>query len=165
MRFTRRQLLQATALAPLAPVCLAPTQLNAASGRWDDLLMIDALGGTVVNEDGFRHWERSGVDSIETTLGARGTPTFSYEAAVRDIAGWQGQFTRHADRLIHVKSAQDVLDAKNSRRLGVMLGFQNGTHLDRNLDNIEFFYNLGIRQIQLTYNTVKCPGGWLRSTQ
>ena len=39
-----------------------------------------------------------------------------------------------------------------------MLGFQNGTHLDRKLSNVEFFYNLGIRMMLLTYNELNALG-------
>ena len=39
-----------------------------------------------------------------------------------------------------------------------MIGFQNATHLNRDLANVEFFYNLGIRQMQLTYNSLNALG-------
>jgi membrane dipeptidase len=39
-----------------------------------------------------------------------------------------------------------------------MLGFQNATHLNRDVENVDFFYNLGIRQIQLTYNSLNALG-------
>lgn len=39
-----------------------------------------------------------------------------------------------------------------------MIGFQNATHLNRELANVEFFYNLGIRQMQLTYNSLNALG-------
>ena len=38
-------------------------------------------------------------------------------------------------------------------RKGVILAFQNATHIGEDLDNIEFFHRLGVRIIQLTYNS------------
>jgi membrane dipeptidase len=67
-------------------------------------------------------------------------------------------FDRYRDRLIHLRRAEDVLTAQRDGRLAVMLNFQNGTHLARDLRNVEFFYNLGIRQIQLTYNDLNDLG-------
>ncbi len=159
MTISRRDMLRGAGAGSLV---LALTSANgrtagAAQGRYD-MLFIDALGGTGTDEASFAAVEKSGVNMLDTTLGARGKPTFTYAAAVRDLAYWHGQFTRHSDRLMHVKSSGDILEARRSGRLGVMLGFQNATHLGRDLQNVEFFYNLGIRQIQLTYNTVNSLG-------
>jgi membrane dipeptidase len=158
MKFSRREILQAAGAGSLAAVL--PSALHAATRKElsSDMLIIDALGGVVVSDEGRDNWKKSGISMLETTLGARGKPTFSYDAAVRDIAAWHGTFTRSPDWLIHVKSTDDIMEARRTGKLGVMIGFQNGTHLDRNPDNVEFFYNLGIRQIQLTYNTINALG-------
>jgi membrane dipeptidase len=121
-------------------------------------LWIDALGGARLGEEGFAEIARSGITMIDTTLGPAGTPTFSYEAAVRDLATWNGHFARHPDRLVHVRRTDDILRARRDGRFAVMLGFQNATHLNRDLRNVEFFHGLGIRQIQLTYNELNALG-------
>lgn len=158
MTISRREILLAAGAGSLASALLTGSRAVQAADGAGGMLMIDALGGTAVDEQGKADWLKSGVTMLETTLGARGKPTFSYEAAVRDIASWHGTFTRMPNWLIHVKSTEDIMEANRNGKLGVMLGFQNGTHLQRNLDNVEFFYNLGIRQIQLTYNTVNSLG-------
>ncbi|MDT9600813.1 dipeptidase [Sphingosinicella rhizophila] len=145
----------AIALGPLGRPLSASAQTPKPADR---MLFIDALGGVAVNEEGLVAIPKSGMSMIDTTLGAPGNPPFSYEQAVADLAMWHGIFDRHGDRLIHVKSSSDILAARDSGRLGVMLGFQNGTHLDRKLDNVEFFYNLGIRMMLLTYNELNDLG-------
>lgn len=121
-------------------------------------IWIDALSGTSIDPDGFEEISASGLAMMETTVGPAGTPTFSYEAAVRDLAAWHGHFARHRDRLIHVRRSGDITQAHADGKLAVMLGFQNGTHLNRDLGNVDFFYDLGVRQIQLTYNELNALG-------
>ncbi|MDE2805899.1 MAG: dipeptidase [Gemmatimonadota bacterium] len=125
--------------------------------RQDDI-WIDALGGLRFGPEGFDEIERSGLTMIETTLGAPGDPPFGYEQAVQDIASWHGIFNRYPHRVIHVRRVADILEAKRTGRIAVMIGFQNATHLQRDLANVEFFYNLGIRQMQLTYNSLNALG-------
>ncbi|MDX2060242.1 MAG: membrane dipeptidase, partial [Gemmatimonadales bacterium] len=121
-------------------------------------IWIDALGAVRFGEEGFAEIARSGITMLDTTLGPAGTPTFTYEAAVQDLATWHGIFNRYRDRVIHVRRADDIVTAKREGKFAVMLGFQNGTHLNRDLRNVDFFYNLGIRQIQLTYNELNALG-------
>lgn len=121
-------------------------------------IWIDALGGVRFGEQGWDEIRRSGLTMLDTTLGPAGTPTFTYEAAVRDLATWHGFFNQYRDRLIHVRRADDIVEAKPQGKFAVMLGFQNATHLNRDLRNVDFFYQLGVRQIQLTYNELNALG-------
>lgn len=143
---------------------IAPATGQAATGtqRTDHQdpgpIWIDALSACRVGDEGFAEIARSGLSMLSITLGPAGTPTFSYEAAVRDLATWHGYFAGHRDRLAHVRRAEDILQAKRDGKFAVMLNFQNATHLNRDLRNVDFFYQLGIRQIQLTYNELNALG-------
>lgn len=159
MTISRRTFVQGSGVAALAAGLPGrPAAETGPEGQAQDEIWIDALSGTRLGDEGFAEIARSGITMIDTTLGPAGTPTFGYEAAVRDLATWHGQFARHRDRLIHVRRADDIVQAKREGKLAVMLGFQNGTHLNRDLRNVDFFYNLGIRQIQLTYNELNALG-------
>jgi membrane dipeptidase len=46
----------------------------------------------------------------------------------------------------------DLETAKSSGRLGLILGFQDGSMIGSDLDRVELFYRLGVRIIQPTYN-------------
>ena len=159
MDISRREFVQNAGLAAAVVTgAAAATGEAAAAQQQAGGIWIDGLSGTRLGPEGLDEINRSGLTMIETTLGPAGTPTFSYEAAVRDLATWHGNFARYRDKLIHVRRADDILEAKRSGKLGVMLGFQNATHLNRDIRNVEFFYNLGIRQIQLTYNELNALG-------
>jgi membrane dipeptidase len=160
MSMSRRTFVQGSGAAVVAAGVRARPAAAAADRDPQDPgeIWIDALSGARVGDEGFAEIARSGITMIDTTLGPAGTPTFSYEAAVRDIATWHGNFARYRDKLIHVRRAEDILQARREGKFAVMLGFQNGTHLNRDIRNLDFFYNLGIRQIQLTYNELNALG-------
>jgi membrane dipeptidase len=46
----------------------------------------------------------------------------------------------------------DILRAKRDNKVAVMLNFQNSTHIEDDLDNLDLFFQLGIRSMQVTYN-------------
>jgi membrane dipeptidase len=96
-------------------------------------------------------WEASGVDVVSATLGAFGDPPFTYENALRDIALWTRQFDS-LGWLVKATRVKDIEQAKEMGKRAVILNFQNTTHIGTDLDKLDFFYNLGIRIIQLTYN-------------
>ena len=161
MDISRREFVQNAGLAAALVTGASETAAAESTTTADQQtggIWIDGLSATRLGPEGLDEIARSGLTMIETTLGPAGTPTFSYEAAVRDLAGWHGNFARYRDKLIHVRRADDILEAKRTGKLGVMLGFQNATHLNRDIRNVDFFYNLGIRQIQLTYNELNALG-------
>lgn len=121
-------------------------------------IWIDALGGLRLGEKGHDEIRRAGLTMIETTLGSAGNPTFGYERAVQDVARWHRNFADNPDHIIHVRTVKDIHEAKRTGKLAVMIGFQNATQLARDIRNVDFFYNLGIRQIQLTYNSLNALG-------
>jgi len=161
MSISRRDFVQsagaAAALSTLASAASASTPGSAPDPQSQEI-WIDGLSATRLGAEGFAEIAKSGLTVMETTLGPAGTPTFSYDAAVKDLAEWQGNFARHPDKLIHLRRSGDILQAKREGKLAVLLGFQNGTHLNRVVDNVNFFYDLGIRQIQLTYNELNDLG-------
>ena len=75
-----------------------------------------------------------------------------YESGLRFFAQWNGFIAAHPDLTIRITSAADVERAHRTRRIGVMLTFQDSTHFRAPRDVDEFFV-LGQRISQLTYNT------------
>lgn len=106
-------------------------------------------------------WEEalqvSGVSAISLTMGPFGKEMFSFENAIKDIAGYTYKFDT-IPNLIKVTAAKDIERAKKEKKLGLILNFQNSTHIGSDLDKLDFFYALGIRQIQMTYNDLNLVG-------
>jgi membrane dipeptidase len=67
------------------------------------------------------------------------------------FSAWQNFLCAHNDRFQLVGSAADVAEAKQSGRIGILLGMQNSDHF-RTAADVRMFYGLGQRVSQLTYN-------------
>ena len=75
-----------------------------------------------------------------------------FQAAMDNTAAWLRRFRDRADDLTQIKSSRDVLRAKDEGRVGVILGWQNTSPIENDLDRLALFHALGVRIMQLTYN-------------
>ncbi|HEX9765128.1 MAG TPA: membrane dipeptidase [Nitriliruptorales bacterium] len=116
----------------------------------------DLLSGQVPQF--WRDWDEAGVDAVSVTVGGFGERFFTSQNAVRDLARMSAVFDLLADRLVMVRAADDIEAARGTGKKAVILNFQNTTHLDDDLDNLEVFHDLGIRVMTLTYNTRNSVG-------
>ena len=163
MNVTRRGFVRVAGMGALAaglpwPHSLSAAEAETAVDRYQDWLFIDTMSGFSTEPDGLAAIEKSGLTSVYVTMGGSGEQPNSYEDAIRTIAQFRGMIDRNRDRLILVHNTDDILEAKRTGRLGVMLVFQNCSQLDRDIDNVQFFYNLGIRQMIPTYNRLNALG-------
>lgn len=105
-------------------------------------------------------WEQSGVDVIHTTLGIPSEGVSEWEAyrkTIKDLARFTLRFDK-SDKLVKITKADDIVRAKREGKYGVILGVQNLNCLAGDLNNMELFYNLGLRIMQLTYNLRNLAG-------
>jgi len=63
------------------------------------------------------------------------------------------QLARQNDDLYLVTSVDDIAKAKEQGKLGVVLAFQDGKPIEDELANLRTFFDVGVRVIQLTYNS------------
>lgn len=103
-------------------------------------------------------WEKTGVDSVSLTIGAFGDTPFTYENAIHDLGLLTHLFDSRSDRLVKVRTTRDLDRAKSHGKKGVILNFQNTTHIGDDLDKLDLFYELGLRIIMLTYNSRNLVG-------
>jgi len=91
----------------------------------------------------------SGTTAVNFTVVGPGA---SFEDAVRSVAVVERAAELHANRYLIVRQHADLARAKQSGRLGLILGFQTTEMLGDDLARIELFRNLGVRIMQMTYN-------------
>ena len=107
-------------------------------------------------------WEtikKAGVTAVSTTIGALSSQVpFTFENAVEDLARWTYMFDVLGDLFVKVTKAGDVRRAKREGKFAVVLNFQNSTHIGSDVNNLDFFYYAGVRQIQLAYNVRNLVG-------
>ena len=69
-----------------------------------------------------------------------------------NLAAWVHRFETRADTIAPATTAADILDAKETGKTGVVLGWQNSSPIENDLNRLALFHALGVRIVQITYN-------------
>jgi len=179
MRLTRREMLKAATGAGLAS--LAAPMINRGryrvfasspkeySARAIDLVkrstVIDMLSPFTLNFTKQAKWfanpetftsselqpfKDSGINVFHIGVGMGGPD--AYLEVLKFFASWNGLIADHTDDLMRIDSASDLERVKSSGKIGVLLGLQNSEQF-RTPADVNFFYGIGQRVSQLTYNS------------
>lgn len=98
-------------------------------------------------------WHKAGVTSISLTIEG-----YNISTVAASIARNDGIINILRGALTKATCAEDIRCAKKEGKHAILYNFQNtvaiggGADWNRELDNIDLFYGLGVRVIQLTYN-------------
>ena len=123
-------------------------------------IVIDMISSESLDDEGIEIIKGSGVTCLSPTLGVRrsanprGTymlQAFPLDAAVADCVTWREFIANNESTLIAAHTTADIHRAKRDGKAAVMLNFQN-TPIEDRLENLDMFYGLGVRSMQLTYN-------------
>lgn len=93
----------------------------------------------------------SGITAVNVTVGLP-SPSNPFEGTMRTLAFLGRELHDHADTFVAVHRVEDIARAKQSRRLGLIAGFQDAVMLEHDVSRVDLFHGLGVRVIQLTYN-------------
>lgn len=97
-------------------------------------------------------WRTSGVTVACGTYSGSMRISEAFEVATKRIAQANGYLEALGGELVLCRRAADIERVHRDRKFGLILDFQNTTPYSDNLDRIEYFYNFGVRMVQLTYN-------------
>lgn len=92
----------------------------------------------------------SGITGMHHAVGLGGTN--AREQALGFFAIWGNFVARNSHVLVAVDKVSDMVRAKQDGKCAVIMGLQNADHFNRP-DDVKFFYELGQRCSQLTYNS------------
>lgn len=98
-------------------------------------------------------WKASGI-----TAGNRQTGGLSVAEAFEFFALNQAQFDR-LPWLVKATKAEDIRRAKAEGKCAGFVSMQNTVDIGLELDRLNQYYDMGMRMIQLTYNSVNFVGG------
>lgn len=90
----------------------------------------------------------SGITAVNLTVSSAPNVADTF----RDMGYWERELQAHPDVLMKIYSVADLRRAKETRRLGLIYGFQNASMLEGDASNLDVFQRFGVRIIQLTYN-------------
>lgn len=110
--------------------------------------VIDSLQSSDWNGELFQSLASSGMDAVHVTLAYWEDCNQTLEI----IGQWNRWFREYSNLILPVYSVDDIARANRTSRTGIILGFQNSSPIEQNLDYVEIFHQLGIRIMQLTYN-------------
>ena len=81
-----------------------------------------------------------------------------FKGTVHNIAQMKSLIRENSDLLMLVRNTRDIEQAKLERKTGIILGFQNAHAFEDHLGHIEAFADMGVRVVQLCYNTQNLIG-------
>jgi membrane dipeptidase len=120
-----------------------------------DSIVIDGLNASwFLKAAALRRLQRGGVTAVNATLAA-----WHGRAETLDLIGGVYANLRHnADIATQVFSVDDITAAKAAGKVGVIFGFQDTSPIEGRLQQMEVYHRLGVRVMQLTYNSANPSG-------
>ena len=112
-------------------------------GPFDDTAPLDAATAAQVRA--------SGLTAFKMTIGGS---SGGFDATSADIAAIDKAIGLSPDVYMKIATSADFAAAKRTNRVGVIFSFEAADMLDGKVDTIDHFSDLGVRVMQLSYNTV-----------
>jgi membrane dipeptidase len=120
----------------------------------ENSIIIDGLNISRFDRSVFEDMQKGGITATNCTVSV----WESFAKTVDNIALMKQQIRENSELLTLVRTTDDILRAKKEKRTGVILGFQNAHAFEDNLGYIEAFADMGVRVVQLCYNTQNLVG-------
>jgi len=128
-----------TTLDMLSPLVLSPSKFD----RW----MLHPETFTAAD---WQRYRDSGINVFHIAVGIGGPD--AYLSTLQFFALWDGFLAAHPEWFMRIDSPERLKQVKESGKSGILLGLQNSEQF-RRPDDVDFFWSLGQRISQLTYNS------------
>jgi len=169
MQINRRQILIGAGVGALATLTASsPLFARTTKGWFADALVIDGLGdvGDPYAEEGVlrltdRAWSElkaTGATVVRVTAMPVGNQIDAWDQYEDYMDGFLSFIGANPDRLLTVRTAADIRNAKDSGRIGIVFGTQDTAMVGPALDRLGTMKERGIRVVQLTYNNRNLSG-------
>ena len=128
---------------------------------YDEAIVIDGLN--VSNWESDAVFERLRAGNI-TAINATVATWENFLQTMDHLSAWMRRFRERED-ILQVKETADIHAAKKLGKTGIILGFQNASPIENDLDRLGLFLSLGVRVIQVTYHETNLLGSgcWERN--
>jgi membrane dipeptidase len=97
-----------------------------------------------------QHFRDSGIHAFHQSVGIGGVD--AYMSVLQYVSQWNSFLAHHSETLKRIDRVADIETARAAGKVGMIIGLQNSQHF-RRPDDVDFFYGLGQRVSQLTYNS------------
>lgn len=119
-----------------------------------DSIVIDGLIIAKWGRDIFEDMHKGGITAANCTVSV----WEDFKNTVNNIGDMKNLIRNNAKLVSLVRTTADILQAKKDGKTGIILGFQNAHALEDRPEYVEVFHDLGVRVIQLCYNTQNLVG-------
>jgi membrane dipeptidase len=133
-------------------------ELLKSSVVWDNVWPVDLPGNESVGNDWgqLERFAAAGVSAVGLTLAG---DNHNSAEALRLTAWARAELRARSSRVALVHSVDDIAAAKRDGKLAVVMQFEGTRCFERDLNLIDAFYALGVRQTLLAFNSANCTGG------
>ncbi|KAL4879924.1 renal dipeptidase family [Aspergillus karnatakaensis] len=121
---------------------------------YNSTIHFDGLNITNYSREIFTSWHRGGITGVSCTCGI----WENFRGSIANVIQWKKWFEEHSDLITQAHTVRDIRAAKQSGRTAVLLSWQNTAGIEDQLDYLRVFRDLGVRKMQLTYNTQNYSG-------
>lgn len=120
----------------------------------DRSIVVDGLQTSLWGRPIFEEMRAGGLTAVNVST----VLWENFAEGIGYVSMWKRFLRENADILRAVRTVADIQAAKAEGRTGVILGWQNTSPLEDKLDYVEIFKDLGVKIMQLTYNTQNYSG-------
>jgi membrane dipeptidase len=120
----------------------------------DSSLVIDGLIIAKWTREVFEDMRRGGISAANCTVSV----WEDFKATVQNIAQMKSLIRENSELVSLVRSTADIAQAQRDGKTGIVLGFQNAHAFEDHLGHVEAFHDMGVRVVQLCYNTQNLIG-------
>lgn len=120
----------------------------------DQLIVIDGLIISNFGRSVFEDMRRGGITAVNCTA----CVWENFTDTMRNTVKWKAWLRENHDLLTQVYTTDDVRRAKRENKTGIILGWQNTTGIEDQIGYLGLFHELGLRIVQMTYNTQNLVG-------
>lgn len=117
-------------------------------------VVIDGLIIANLDRSVFEDMRKGGLTAANCTVSV----WEDFAKTVDNIANLKRLIRENSDLVMLARNLADIDRAKSEGRTAIILGFQNGYAFQDNLGYIEAFHDMGVRVVQLCYNTQNLIG-------
>jgi membrane dipeptidase len=117
-------------------------------------VVVDGLQAARWSREVFEDMRNAGITAVNCTC----CIWEGVDDTLNNVAAFARWFHEHDDLIRPVHTVADIAAAKEEGRVGVILGWQNTSGFGDRIELVELFGRLGLRVVQLTYNTQNLAG-------
>lgn len=120
----------------------------------NEAIVIDNTSPLGAVDDYYEMYIEGGVTILSPTI----TSDDHCRETISLLANWLRKIEEHSDQLMLIRTVEDIYEAKSKNKLGIIFHFQNTSPLETELELLTIYEKLGVKVIQLCYNTKNFVG-------